>query len=878
MELDDISILSLIDSGDWSSALFTTFTLSLTYLESHVLPRLRKRGCQRLTVLSDVAGYRDSLMEQRARAVGRDYSVVPVHVKGGILHAKLVHLRAHDGDVDLVLVGSGNLTYPGHGGNVEVLEALRPDRHATAFGQVADFFELLVSTPRISVADPAAVMASVTRLREVASRGANTEDVRFIHSIERSGLDQLLEAARARDEKWEELLVLSPYHHPSAQPVRRILTGLDIERLTVGVSAKQREGSAFPFDEARKLGLSKLISVAPVSQKADRRNLHAKWLELRRPGGALALTGSFNATAESLETTHNVECGVLRHFSEPTTAPWHEVAEPRYVRGEFPNRDGGALSYCLFAAFNEASLISGNLLGASATTAGPWQALLETAEQVLGTEVVTVAEDGAFKWKGAWKVDEVTAGTLQLTLTREGMEARGWVQVNRVLNMRASERSLMQALAQMNARTHSDDDMGTVLDYIASNAALLMAATPSATPSGPGTGASGTEGGAGAPTVERTLSPEQFEALQDTQGVPNQYDSGLMLNAIYSGHHGWDILRHVCAALMALPKYQAAKVSGVGSWNWSPAAASGGTPDDGDPPKKGPDTRETQLAATYKALQHQLQIAELATSKSLTPGQRIAAEVGKSRLLLMWSWVELRFRLMEMGQVEAAQEFLWTWLRQVCDLRLPANLKTHLDQQVCGVAAAYALCLLERPRRPGDLSTSPEQVHRLLDRYFAGPVPLSARTDARAWLETEPGRQLTLGRTDDALDSLDMVLDERTERQTLRAIMSGRPGDPQESETQLLSEKRVQALFQDNDIRTLKRLLKAKALGHMDYFLVDRHTLTSCPGCGLDFLMRRSVNGASVAPELDSEVSRRLKQYAMTECRSCKKVLLALEP
>jgi hypothetical protein len=73
-------------------------------------------------------------------------------------------------------------------------------------------------------------------------------------------------------------------------------------------------------------------------------------------------------------------------------------------------------------------------------------------------------------------------------------------------------------------------------------------------------------------------------------------------------------------------------------------------------------------------------------------------------------------------------------------------------------------------------------------------------------------------------------------------------------------------------------LLKVKALGRVDYFLVDRHTLTSCPGCGLDFLMRRSVNGASVAPELDSEVSRRLKQYAMTECRSCKKVLLALEP
>lgn len=417
--------------------------------------------------------------------------------------------------------------------------------------------------------------------------------------------------------------------------------------------------------------------------------------------------------------------------------------------------------------------------------------------------------------------------------------------------------------------------MGTVLDYIASNAGSLMAAAASTSPAASGSGA---EGGAGSPMVERTLSPEQFEALQDTQGVPNQYDSGLMLNAIHSGHQGWDLLRHVCAALMALPKSQAAKKNITGSWNWSSGSVSGGADNDEDPPTKGPDTRETQLAATYEALDHQLQLAERATSKSLTPAQRTAAEVGKSRLLLMWSWVELRFRLIELGQVEAAQSFLWRWLRQVCDLRLSADLKTHLDQQVCGVAAACAMWLLERPGRPGDLLNTPKQVHRLLDRYFEGPVPPSARTEALVWLETEPGRRLTQGRTEEALDALDMVLEEATERQMLRAIMSGGVGEPQSVGMQLLSEMRVKALFRDNDVRTLKRLLAAKSAGRIDYKLVHIQTLTSCPSCAHDYCTRRGALGANGALQLDSEISRRLKQYAMMECPWCKKVLLALEP
>lgn len=136
------------------------------------------------------------------------------------------------------------------------------------------------------------------------------------------------------------------------------------------------------------------------------------------------------------------------------------------MRSEFPQREDAQLNHCLFASFDHASALTGNLIG-SGDFAGSWQARLETAEAILANGTVTVDAGGEFKWEDACKVDEITAGTLQLTLTCTGMQARGWVQVSRILSLPVAERALLQALGRMSAGGHSQDDSGTVLDYIA---------------------------------------------------------------------------------------------------------------------------------------------------------------------------------------------------------------------------------------------------------------------------------------------------------------------------------------------------------------------------------------------------------------------------
>ena len=84
-------------------------------------------------------------MEMKSRSIGQEYALIPVECSAnGIFHPKITYLWGKESD--LLLVGSGNLTFGGHGRNIEVLEALTPDQDSHAFADFADF-ELTTESP-----------------------------------------------------------------------------------------------------------------------------------------------------------------------------------------------------------------------------------------------------------------------------------------------------------------------------------------------------------------------------------------------------------------------------------------------------------------------------------------------------------------------------------------------------------------------------------------------------------------------------------------------------------------------------------------------------------------------------------------------------------
>jgi hypothetical protein len=119
-----LSPLSLVATHPWRRAVFTTYALSLSFFEAVLLDALVRGGAREALILADVEGIRMALSEQGARRVGKDYDVEPLAVRGGVFHPKISVLTADD-ECHL-LVGSGNLTFGGWGGNFENIEHLHP--------------------------------------------------------------------------------------------------------------------------------------------------------------------------------------------------------------------------------------------------------------------------------------------------------------------------------------------------------------------------------------------------------------------------------------------------------------------------------------------------------------------------------------------------------------------------------------------------------------------------------------------------------------------------------------------------------------------------------------------------------------------------------
>ena len=154
---------------------------------------VRGGGNSQAIVLADSDGVRASISEQGAHRVGKDYEVEPIAVTNGVFHPKVsVFISA---DECPVLVGSGNLTFGGWGGNCEALEHLHVGFAADAIADVAEFFEKICGNTRIRHGAAAYCAAIAADLRGSLQGRAGNGDIRFLHNLDRSIIEQVADAA-----------------------------------------------------------------------------------------------------------------------------------------------------------------------------------------------------------------------------------------------------------------------------------------------------------------------------------------------------------------------------------------------------------------------------------------------------------------------------------------------------------------------------------------------------------------------------------------------------------------------------------------------------------------------------------------------------------
>lgn len=423
-----VSPRDLILQGTWHHALFTTYSLSLAFFESHLWRGgLKKRGCREAWVIADLDGYSASISERQSRFVGHEYRLVPVALPRGVFHPKCTYLSGPDGDV--LLIGSGNLTFGGHGRNIEVLEIFRASEHPGIFGEFADFLAALRA--RVDFINPEpAWLDRFERLARRAAGGKTSADSssppRLLHSANRSILDQLADFAQPLGNV-TEARVLSPYFDPRAEAVAALVQRLQVPRLLIGLPPKEEEKTTFPFD--RPLAAVRTIA-ATVSVEAASRRLHAKWIEIDfSEKHRLTLTGSVNATRQALCSSNNIEVGVLRITPSSLRSPlkWQKVATPVEIARLDFEKSGLGSRLLVHAHLTEDGRLVGRLLGVGLQSE-QWRASLDLPDGEALTFDLELALDGTFSHR-------IPAGTrfegapgLQLHIQQGSLHARCWVQ------------------------------------------------------------------------------------------------------------------------------------------------------------------------------------------------------------------------------------------------------------------------------------------------------------------------------------------------------------------------------------------------------------------------------------------------------------------
>lgn len=818
--MNSYSQLDFIAGRRWERALFTTYALSLTFFETYLLPQLRKAGCEQIFIMVDVDGYRGSLMELKSRHVGQEYSLIPVQCKSGIFHPKVTYLWGAEGD--LLMVGSGNLTFGGHGRNVEVLEVLQPDGDADAFVDFSGFLEELEVAEAISFPNSIDLAAFSNRALKVAEGQSAGKNTRLLHTLSEP-ISSQLQARAGEVTGWNELLVLSPFHHPEAAPIRELAETLGIKQLTIGVPPNSDEPTSFPFSEAAKWDVECKIVTPKVEQ--IKRPLHAKWIELRGNQN-WALTGSVNATAQSLTTTKNVEVGVLRVLDKASHELWKGAKKPDYTPCQMDRAETSS-SPMLYAEMDSNGHVRGRFLGAGQFE-GIWSGYLDRADELLAEDMVDVGADGTFDWPLTSFSEFQDTSSLQIRLIREKFTARGWVSIQSLLRLPSRTRGAINALSRMLNRSESLDDIHALLDFISVHAGRV--ATVSSQISG---------NSSNKPKEEKEDFKFSVSDLSSDGGLSHAGLFRELASSAADEGRSWHVLQTITKLLLGKKQTTQAVHS-----TYSQKAVAGKLVEDEDDAKV---LEQTKVAID----EFNSQVNQLIEG----------AQNGKAKLaqlLFVWLNVNLDMYLRRLNDVDGAFAVVEKWVRRVARANIPADAHGLLDESFAGAAAALA------SRTKDAIASghvyqgfflSKALVHQWMESYFSGEVDkVYVLEKAKSWFAHETAELFVNGNPNEALEALASCLEVPTIRGVLSSMLvfhrlGGKPEIPA-------------GMFSIEEEAQLKQAFKS-ASEKPAYRMVNHHTIKGCPKCYVSLI---------------KDTNTRLSTRRMAECMNCKTLLVSLEP
>lgn len=457
--------VNLVSAHPWQRSAFTTFALSLSFFEAVILDALvRGGGGSQALILADVHGVRESLSEQGAHRVGKDYEVEPVAVSGGVFHPKISVLASSD--QCHLLVGSGNLTFNGWGGNCEILEHLHPGFAPDAIADAADFFELLPASDRIRQGAADQCTAIATDLRRAVQGRRLDGDIRLFHNLDSSIAEQI--AQTAADLGGAVRFVAAAPFWDGGGAIDRLCQAIGVEEAFIhahlkgsveGIAgANWPRGARTPISAVR-------IAVMDAPDEASR-PLHAKAFEILCRRGRVLVSGSANGTGAALGRDGNIEACIVRVQRERSVGWTLIPAEPPNPQAQAEDRnDTEAARSGVLRAVLEGDEVSGEVL--TPKMSGPVSVYHLAA---IGPELLaetTLGPDGAFRItapdleKWSWR-----GGRLVIRVRNaEGKQAEGFVSVTSFAEIARRGGAVTRRLFAVIFGNETPEDVAAILNW-----------------------------------------------------------------------------------------------------------------------------------------------------------------------------------------------------------------------------------------------------------------------------------------------------------------------------------------------------------------------------------------------------------------------------
>lgn len=450
-------------------ALFTTFTLSLSWFEAFCLPVLKLGACEQIDLLVDSREANKLNEETSSVYAGNAFRIIPVHMsKSGIFHPKIAYLQGEQDDT--LVIGSGNLTHPGQGGNLEVIDAVNAKEHPHVFEEFAEFAKLFTKRPGLAAASMKALTYYATRAQTAAKRASGFARERarsawFIHTLSDPAQSQLALLAQEQLDSPVELTVLSPYHTPSGAAIKALAESCGVSRSRVGLRVEYRAGAkeellVSPFEKNAK-EKPKRLSYVVAETGLTPRFAHAKCFEVKGSDGYLVMTGSVNATWQSLCETRNVEVALVRRLAQ-SPFKWRKGEPDDYIPCDYSREHDETPLSALQASWAD-STITGSLSPNSRERTVRLE-VWSRARCEFAVSDVTLTGAGDFAAKTSATCD--TERALRVKLVENGdVLASGWLNVERELSCPPHDRDISRAAANIVNGKSFETDLRAILEH-----------------------------------------------------------------------------------------------------------------------------------------------------------------------------------------------------------------------------------------------------------------------------------------------------------------------------------------------------------------------------------------------------------------------------